>query len=257
MKRRQAMIAVTTAMILAAAFLPTYSIAQRGGRGSACWVLTKAGRRVPGAALTALPDGTLRLQLQAGGPVQTFKPGTYRAAYIPKPREVAQLEALFARKQYADVVKYGPAVFARYKFLGWGDYVAALHARALLAQNKPEAALKVLDEARAWAWFHQDELLKARVLALVELKKFDDALQAAEALAKSDRRDMAAFAFNIRGRILAAKGRKREAVLEYLKTVLLFRPGQADRERTEAKERVVALLKEMKDPRWKEFEKLR
>lgn len=257
MKRWQTMHLATAAMFLAAVSFPLCGFAQPARRSAACWVLTKSGRRIPGAALTALPDGTLRLQLKAGGPIETFKPGTYRAAYIPKPRQVTQLEALLARKQYADVVKYGPALFAGYKFLGWGDSIAALHARALLAQGKAEDAVKVLDEARPWAWFHGDELFKTRIQALLELKKFDEVMKSAEALSKSDRPDAAAFAFNVRGRILEAKGRKREAVLEYLKTVLLFRPGRVDRERKEAKERVVALLKDMKDPRWKEFEKMR
>ena len=68
--------------------------------------------------------------------------------------------------------------------------------------------------------------------------------------------DTAAFAFNVRGQILNGQGKKKEAVLEYLKTLVLFKPGIAPRERQNARQQVVALLKEMNDARWQFFEKV-
>ncbi|NOY80016.1 MAG: hypothetical protein GXP31_03320 [Kiritimatiellaeota bacterium] len=224
---------------------------------SGCWVIDRAGRRTVGAVLTAEPNGTLHLQLKRGGPTQTFKPGTYRYAYIPKPVAVAQLEQLAAAGKDAAVVQKAPALFKQFKFLGWGDHIAWLHGSALFRQGKAAEALKVFDLGKAYTVLHGVELLEGRVEALIALGRDDDARQELKTLAKSDDRAVAAFVFNARGKLLARQGKKKDAALEFLKTLLLFKPGEATGARKEARKQVVALLKELKDPRYKDFEKFK
>ncbi len=224
---------------------------------SGCWVIDRAGRRTVGAALTAEPNGTLHLQLKAGGPTQTFKPGSYRYAYIPKPMAVAQLERLAADGKAAVVVQKAPVLFKQFKFLGWGDHIAWLHGSALLRQGKAAEALRVFDQGTAYTVLHGVELLEGRVEALIALGRDDDARQVLQTLAKSDDRAVAAFVFNSRGKLLARQGKKKDAAIEYLKTLLLFKPGDAPGARKEARKQVVALLKELKDPRYKDFEKFK
>ena len=221
---------------------------------SGCWIIDRAGRRVIGVALTAEKNGTLHLQLQTGGPVQTFKLGSYRYAYIPKPVEIARLERLFMAEKNGDVEKQAPSLFEKYKFLGWGDHVAYLRGGALLRQSKPAEALKAFDQGKPYTVLHGSELLQGRVEALIALDREDDARRDLASLAKSDDHSVTAFVFNARGKLLAKKGKKKDAVLEYLKTLLLFKPGDVSAARKEARTNVVALLKEMKDPRAKEFE---
>ena len=53
------------------------------------------------------------------------------------------------------------------------------------------------------------------------------------------------------------EGKKKEAVLEYLKTLLLFKPGTATEFRDEARTKAVALLKSMNDGRYQRFETMK
>jgi len=69
---------------------------------------------------------------------------------------------------------------------------------------------------------------------------------------------LAAFAFNLRGQIREAQGQKKEAVLEYLKTVLLFEgKGKIRRDREMARLKAIALMKELNDPRAAKIEALK
>ena len=61
--------------------------------------------------------------------------------------------------------------------------------------------------------------------------------------------NIAAKAFNMRGEALLAQGQKKQAVLEYLKTLLLFDKKKVQAERAYAKKQAVAIMKELKDPR--------
>ncbi len=221
-----------------------------------CWVLTRSGQRISGIRLTARPDGTLELALGRRGPIQRFRPGAYRAAFIPEPNYVRRLALLFEQKQYDQVIQFAPNLFNQLKFLGWGDYIAALHASALLEKGRAKEALQVIQAAQPFVGLHGDELTRARVLALVKLGKKEQALAELKKLSGSNNPKLAAFAFNLRGDILAEEGKKKDAVLQYLKTVLLFSQAELGPERTDARKKVVALLKELKDPRYKDFEKL-
>lgn len=75
-------------------------------------------------------------------------------------------------------------------------------------------------------------------------------------LKASDAKETVAFAFIASGQLLERENKKKEAVLEYLKTVLLFEPGTVPRERQEAKARAVALLKGIGDERWQLIESM-
>ena len=228
------------------------------GQRKDCYVVNRAGAKVSGVAISAAADGTLVLEMEPGGPKQTFKPGSYRFAYVPKPKLVGELEKAYEAKKYDLVAQHGPGIFGKYKYLGWGDYVAYLEGMALLDSGKAERALDKFELARKTPGKRGAEVAKGRIMALVSLKRDDEAAAELEKLSQADDEDIAAFAFNTRGQILSRqKGREKDAVLQYLKTLLLFEPGDATRERDEARKRVVALLKEMNDPRAKDFEQFK
>lgn len=227
------------------------------GQKRGCYVVNRTGSKVSGVALAAAPDGTLTLEMEPGGPKQTFKPGSYRFAYVPKPKLVGELEKAYDAKKYDLVAQHGPGIFGKYKYLGWGDYVAYLEGMALLDSGKAERALDKFELGRKTPGKRGAEVAKGRIMALVSLKRDDEATGELEKLAQADDEDIAAFAFNTRGQILGRQGKKKDAVLQYLKTLLLFEPGDAAKERDEAREQVVALLKEMNDPRAKDFEQFK
>lgn len=156
------------------------------------------------------------------------------------------------------MIRVAGAVFDKYKFVGWGDHVAYLEGMAYLKQETPDAAkaLEAFQKGREFAGLYGDELMRGFILGLLESGKRDQAAELLDRLVTSAAEEDAAFAFNTRGRILVEEGKRREAVLEYLKTLLLFEPGEAGDLRAEARQQVVSLLKDMNDARYKRFENM-
>jgi len=228
-------------------------------RKSEYYIVDARGNTIYGERLTANADGDLTIQLDANAAsTQLFKRGSYKTASIPKPRDLAALEQALAQKNYTAVLKETPAYFNRYQFLGWGGYVAYLEAMAHIETGSAAAGLQSADNGLKLGDRSQVELCRAKALALLGLKRSAEALPLLDKMITDADKSTAALAFNTRGRILAVtEGRQKDAVLEYLKTLLLFKPGAGvDAERTEARKAVTALLKEMRDPRAPEIEKI-
>lgn len=220
-----------------------------------CYVITKSGNRVSGVSLNADANGTLTLKLDATGASTTFKRNQYTAAFVPRPDAVKQLESAFEKGKADLVLKYGPTILEKYKYLGWADVISYYYGMAVLKQNDSEKALKIFRQGRSFPGRHGDLLDMGSVSALLALEKYDQAAPILERMLNEADGEQAAFAFNARGDIEASRGNERDAVLEYLKTLLVFEPGVAEEYRNEAKQRVVSLLKEMGDARYKDFEK--
>ena len=204
-----------------------------------CYVVLRSGDKVKGINLAADRAGNLKLQMARNGPTQTFKKGSYAYAMVPKPREVTALE----RAKPQVVIKQAGAIFEQYKYLGWGDHISYLEGMAHIDTKNYAEAKKAFERGQRYRARHGDQLVKGMALALLGLKQLDRVQPMLEQMLKSSDEKTAAFAFNVRGRILADQGKKKEAVLEFLKVLLLFKPGSVGRERKEAKGQVVALLK--------------
>lgn len=223
------------------------------GEARECYVVTSSGEKVRGFELVVDAGGTLKLKLGPDGPTQSFKPGRYRYGYVPRPKAVAGLEKAYSSGQFDMIRKYGPDVFEKYKLLGWGDHIAYLRGMVLVDEGKYSQAYELLKTAQRYIVHHGGELRKALVLVLTGLERFDEAKSLLRKMTATAEGPDAAFAFNTKARILSKEGKRKEAVLEYLKVLLLFEPGPADRERDEARKEAVELLKNMKDPRWQEI----
>jgi tetratricopeptide (TPR) repeat protein len=217
-----------------------------------CYVVDKSGNRIRGDALVANEAGDL--QLKIGEAVRTFKAGTYRYGYVPKPRQVDLLEKAFEQQRYDMVKEKAPEIFEAYKHLGWGGLVAYFEGQACLAEGKAAEALQKFEAGERFAGPHADAVSKGKASAYLELGRDKEAAELLAKLKAAAGDDVAAFAFLASGKLLQKDGRTKEAVLEYLKTVLLFAPGAGfDVERRQAKEAAVALLKEMGDPRYEQI----
>ncbi|MCF7853587.1 MAG: CDC27 family protein [Candidatus Pacebacteria bacterium] len=222
------------------------------------FVVTNDGRRIEADSIRADNQGTLELRI--GGATQSMRRGNYRKVFTPKPKPVELLEKAVAQGRYDIVRDKAPEVFDSYKYLGWGGHVATLHGQAYLENDNPERALQLFNQGDEYAKIqvNADEqmayLNKGKAEALLDLNRTEQALNILGNLKTADSDELAAFSFNASGRLLAEQGKKKEAVLEYLKTVLLFEPDTVPRERKEAKEQVVKLLKEMGDPRYEKFQ---
>ncbi len=213
-----------------------------------CYVIRADGSRLRGRALSADAKGNLTLEVDDKLKMP-FGPGSYRYGFVPKPQEVAALEKLFAEKNYDEVIKNAPAVFDKYKYLGWCYVIAALQAESYLAQDKTNDARRVISAASRLGGEYRERLSAS----IVKLYIADKDFARADALLKRQLRDAddssAAQAFCLLGEMAEAQDDKKQAVLEYLKVLMLFEEKKVGETRAIAKSRALRLMREMKDPR--------
>ncbi len=240
------------AVILAAGSL---AAAPAPARPQPCYVIDARGQKQEGVSLRVTSaDGDLELSVD-GRVRLPFKAGSYRAAFIPKPEEVAALEKAYEQGRHAEVTRQAGALFGKYRFVGWGGRIAWLEGMSLLQTGQPENALRAFARGQQAPGEAAPDLTRGMVSALLELKDTARAEPLLAALIASPRNADAAFAFLCRGRILADAGKPKEAVLEYLKVLLFFEDSPAVGDlRAEARRRAVALLKANNDGRWKQIE---
>lgn len=217
------------------------------------YVVNKLNRPVYGAAISADGDGNISLRL-ASGATQNFRPGAYLSAHCPKPGVLATASQLLDQGQWMEALALLEPAYAEFRYLGWAGKIGQMKGRALSALGRHSEAIAALEESLA---SEADELQQSKLQAvlidsLIGAGEYDRAQQRLAEL-KSLTPDAVAFRHNRLGRILDEKGQKKEAVLQYLKTVLLV--DRSSRFRKPAYEQVIALMKEMKDERYREYEK--
>jgi len=220
------------------------------------FITDAADQRVNGTTLEVDVDGTLRLA--SAGVTRTFRPGQYRAAWIPKPQEVSQIEAAFAAKRFNEVPEMVDRVYPRLRWVGYGGLLSVLKGksfieRAQFRDAEQAFAIGVRDEKLSATI--QAELRTGVVQALIGQENFDAAERQLASLGTSDERT-APYIYKARGYLAEKRGKRKEAVLEYLKVVLLYTNPPAAQVRRECLERVAALLREDRDVRAEIFEKM-
>ena len=220
-------------------------------------VVLRNGERRAARSIEAVAGGGIKIE-DSNGQSMTLKPGRYKEAYVPEPRQVDALEKALERKEYDSVIKFAPLASQKFGVLGWGDKIAYLEGTAYLAKKLPEKAAAAFARGKVFKgtyFTYGDELARGRVLAMLALGKLDSVRADLDTMVRSRRKADAAMALNARGQILAKEGKSKEAVLEYLKTLLLFDSGDKGVApfRDEARKQVVALMRKMGDPKWRMF----
>ncbi len=213
-----------------------------------CYVIRADGTKLKGKTLSTDNKGNLLLNVDDKLKMP-FAAGSYRYGFIPKPAEVAALEKLFEEKNYDGVIKSATAVFDKYKYLGWSKVIAALEAESYLNQGKITEARKVISAASRIGGEFGEKLNGAMVKLYISDKDFAKA----EAILKRQLKDAdeptAAQAFCLLGEMAEAQDDKKQAVLEYLKVLMIFDGKKTGEARAIAKTRAMKLMREMKDPR--------
>ncbi len=245
-------------MLIAVAALVSSAFVARGQ----ALLIRNDGTRIQGEQITANRQGDLQVTI-GGGAQTTYRRGTYRKVYTPEPTAVKNLQRAYELERYELVLERGPEIYDQYKYLGWGGKIGHLLGRAHLEQGNAQKALQLLEDAAKFAELQMNEdeqmaeLNTGRVAALLELDRVDEAQKILTQLKGAEGDDVAAFAFTASARLFKKQGKNREAVLEYMKAVLLFEPGQVPEERKRAKEELVALLQEMNDPRYQSIKDMK
>lgn len=223
---------------------------------AAPYVINSAGSKVTGKAIRSESDGTVVLTTLNGQELR-FIPGSYRQAVADPPPEITDVKALVSRGDLSGAAERLRQVKTDYRYLGWDRRAGLMLARVELAQNRFEQALKEYEEL-----FAVQPKLKERP---AERERYMQALLGAGRIEKvagmidediaSGSREAAARAQIVRGDMKAADGHVEEALLDYLRTALLFE--DQTEVQPEAIYKTAKALKERNDPRAKTwFQKL-
>jgi outer membrane protein assembly factor BamD (BamD/ComL family) len=223
--------------------------------GIACaapFVINSAGTQIDGSAIQSASDGTVLLTT-LNGQTLTFRPGTYRQAFADKPKEMFQIEAMARDGDLAGAAAILRRVKEEYQFLGWDSRASLMLARVELARKQFAAAV-----AEYEALFFTQPQVKTipaeranYMQALLGAGKIKETAALVDEDIASGSREAAARAQIVRGDMKAAAGQYEEALLDYLRTVLLFKDQAAVQ--PEATYKTAVALKKLNDPRATEY----
>lgn len=223
-----------------------------GAAQAAPFVINSAGNRVNGSAIKSAPDGTVLLTT-LNGQTLTFRKGTYRQAFADKPKEMFQVEALVKQKNLIAVAEILRRVKKEYQFLGWDQRASLMLARVYLPMKQFEDAAHEYEALFAI----QPQLIKNLkeranyMQALLGSGRIDEVAKMIDEDIASGSREAAARAQVVRGDMKAASGQYEEALLDYLRTAILFK-AQTD-VLPEATYKTAVALKKLNDPRAAEY----
>lgn len=218
---------------------------------SAAYVTRLDGTRQDGIDIRITPDGNVLLTT-APGQQTTFAPGQYQQAVADKPAEYDQAVQLYGNRKYDEVIALLGPVTSRLRGLFWDAYAGALSIQAQIAKGDATGAVVAADRlaaanpALATNPVTQDALWQA----LIAAKQFDrlEGLLAKEL--GGDVRSAAARAQLARGDLRQAQNRFEEAVMDYLRTALLYNDVKDESEiQAEALFKAAATLQRIKDAR--------
>ena len=219
---------------------------------SAPFVINSAGAKIEGTAIESSPDGTVSLTVKSGQ-VLTFRAGAYRQAHADKPPEFIRAEAFIKKGDFSPAAELLQKIKTNYKSLGWDQHAIRMLARVELARKDFPAAVREFEILFA----QQPELKNAPadrtgyMQALLGAGRIQETAALADEDIASGSRAAAARAQIIRGDIKSAGGQVEEALLDYLRTAILFRDQLAAL--PEAFYKTAGALKKLHDPRAGEY----
>ena len=210
-------------------------------------VVLTDGRRIEGTAIRARANGDVILTTARGD--VTFTRDQYREAWAPRPAAMDQARQHLQARRFDQVISTVEGVVREFRHLGWdqealvligranngkGDHAAALSSFDRLFQNAPH---RREDPNVRWHYFRA-------LLGAEELSRLGGYLN--DVIASGERSE-AARAQVMRGDMKVQRGLAEEGLLDYLRTVVLFR-AQRDVQ-AEALFKAGEALEEMRDQR--------
>lgn len=210
-------------------------------------VILQDGRRLEGTSIRARANGDVILTTARGD--LTFPRGEYREARAPRPQELDRARQQFRAGNYDAVISTLEDLVRQYRHLSWDVEALAMIGRAQTQKSDYSAAMSTFNQLfqRAPDRREDSEVRWPYYRALMgagELSRLERDLD--ELIAEGDRSD-AARAQIMRGDIKKQRDLADAALLDYLRTVVLF---QAQTEvQAEALYKAGVVLDERRDPR--------
>lgn len=235
-----ALIASSTLMVDAASFIQTKS------------------KKITADKITS--DSKGNLTYKSSGFSQKVKPNKYLYARIPMPKSIAKAYKSLKSKKYDAALKAFNTAYAKYRYLGWNVYCIYYSGIALDRLKKTDAAIAKLNELKSMPLDSEkmERYLEAKkLLATLYIEKgdFPKAQNVLKELGNAKNSEIAAFSNVKQGDILLKQGKKKDALLMYLRTVLLFTKSNT-KERPEAFRNTIEILKKEKNNKYLIFEKM-
>ena len=231
--------------LLLACLLAGFAVAA----SAAPYVILKGGRKIDGTRIRATPDGTIILTTAAGN--QEIPAGRYEKAVADKPAELdAALRAVQGQK-WDEAIPALEKIAKAYRYLDW-DLVAQKYlAEAQMKKGDAEAAVRTYAALIAASeeeknnvdtqWGYRKALLAAKQYAALTRQL--------DIVVASGSRIEAAKAQNMRGEIELQQNNLEAALLEFLRTDLLFADCKDPQVLGEACFRAAQVLEKLRDPR--------
>lgn len=219
---------------------------------AAPYVINAAGVRIDGISIESDDEGTIRLTT-TGGQQMTFPPGAYRQAVAARPAQMDRIEQLVRERDLDGAADLLREVIASSRFLGWDTHASRMLARVELARGQFETALAEYETLFASHPTLRENLAeRSRYMqSLLGAGHTERVVEMIDADIASGSREAAARAQIVRGDLKTANGLHREALLDYLRTALLFTDQLAAL--PEATYKTAITLQRLNDPRADEW----
>ncbi|MDR0994604.1 MAG: tetratricopeptide repeat protein [Verrucomicrobiota bacterium] len=220
---------------------------------AAPYVVLSNGTRVEGTAIRSLANGDINLTI-AGG-VRTFPKGSYRQAVAEKPAEYAQAEQAYRASNFDQAVRLLSDVITRNRNLSWDVQGTKLLAQVLADKGDYDAAVQAYERLFQMdpAERQNGETLWGMRRAMLGARQYSALIRQLDAVAATGSRPDAARAQTMRGDIQLAQNNIDAAVLDYLRTALLFTDIRDANILGEACFKAAQTLEQLRDPRAKEM----
>lgn len=215
------------------------------------YVILPNGNRVDGTDIRARSDGTITLMTAQGQVV--YQRGQYQRAEAARPADFDRALQLARQNKFDEALALLSKVIQDYRFLNWDNQARALSAQVELSKGDAAAAVRSYeqlfqsapdarrDEAATWNYMR----------ALLGAKQYDKLeTQLGDLVEKGSRTD-AARAQVMRGDAKMAQGQVEPAVMDYLRSALLFDSEKAVL--PEALLKAAQGLERLRDPRSREL----
>ncbi|OGV53904.1 MAG: hypothetical protein A2X49_15605 [Lentisphaerae bacterium GWF2_52_8] len=220
-------------------------------------IYMKDNREIKSPQMEADANGSI--SYKDGAVKLTVKKNAYNYAWVPKPAEINAIEKLLKGNKFKEAADAVPKINPQYKFLGWELTITYLDAAAQAGLGNKAAAIKKLEDFKKYEIIVPEkqepqlmDIYKLLTSLYIEAGNFNSAEEIFALMGKAKDESVAAVAFNGRGDILYKQGKKKEAVLMYLQTALLF--PETNTERPEALFKAASILKtDLKDSRGEKF----
>lgn len=217
------------------------------------YVVMPNGQRVQGTAIRMTATGDINLTTPQG--IRTFAKGTFAKAVADEPAEYKQATAALAAGKYDVAEKLCKDIAAKFRGLTWDVEATKVLGKAQIGKGDAEGAVQTYEKLFAMsAEAKKDGALQWDYRkALLAAKQYSRLAGQLDQVAANGSRADAARAQTMRGDIQLAQNNVEGAVLDYLRTAILFADVKDADVLGEACFKAAQTLEQLRDPRAKEM----